>query len=266
MKVFISYTSEDARIAQKIRNYLAHSYIDVFDDKADISMGSNLASSINEAIDASDAVLFIISRNTDKSRWVHQEMSLAISNKLNGKSVKLIPIVVEKNSDIPFFLKDYLYLDMTKGQDFETAMSRLIEGLRSDKKTSIQQDLEAKLTNIEFEIELLESKRFKHEEFRRFKSRQLFFIVMIATLVSSLVASFGLLGWVAKIEYSNFELTIMAFLVGAMASMLASLLYMHKERSHKNEMVKKINELNNSLEEIYQLHNSVKEMAARHEK
>ena len=41
MKVFISHTNEDAQIAKKIRNHLAHSDIDVFDDKADISMGSN---------------------------------------------------------------------------------------------------------------------------------------------------------------------------------------------------------------------------------
>ncbi|BFM06941.1 toll/interleukin-1 receptor domain-containing protein [Halioxenophilus aromaticivorans] len=255
MKVFISHTNEDAHIAIKIRNYLVHSDIDVFDDKADISMGSNLASSINEAIDASDAVLFIISRNTDKSRWVHQEMSLAISNKLNGKSVKLIPIVVEKNSEIPFFLKDYLYLDLSRGQDFETGMSRLIEGLRSDKKTSIQQDLEAKVTSIEIEKELLKIKSLEHEEFRKFKSRQMFFIAMIATLVSSVVVSIGLLGWVAKIEYSNFE-WIIAFLVGAMASMLGSLLYMRKDRPHKDELVRKIDEL----------HNSLKEMEARHDK
>ena len=255
MKVFISHTNEDAQIAKKIRNYLAHSDIDVFDDKTDISMGSNLASSINEAIDASDAVLFIISRNTDKSRWVHQEMSLAISNKLKGKSVKLIPIVVEKNSEIPFFLKDYLYLDMSRGQDFDIGMSRLIDGLRSDKKTSLQQDLEAKVTNIEIEKELLKIKSLEHEEFRKYRSRQMFFIGMIATLVSSIVASFALLGWVAKIEYSNFE-WIIAFLGGAMASMFGSLLYMRKEKPHKDDLVRKIDEL----------HNSLKEMEARHDK
>ena len=255
MKVFISHTNEDAHIAKKIRNYLVHSDIEVFDDKADISMGANLASSINEAIDASDAVLFVISRSTDKSRWVHQEMSLAISNKLNGKSVKLIPIVVEKNSEIPFFLKDYIYLDISRGQDFEVGMSRLVEGLRSEKKTSLHQDLEAKVTSIEIERELLKIKSLEHEEFRKFRSRQMFFIAMIATLVSSVVVSIGLLGWVAKIEYSNFE-WIIAFLVGAMASMLGSLLYMRKEKPHKDELLRKIDEL----------HNSLKEMEARHDK
>lgn len=131
MKVFLSHTSDDAQIARNIRNYLTQRDIHVFDDKADISMGSNFASSINEAISSSDAVLFIISKKTDKSRWVHQEMALALNNKLKGKEVKLIPIVVEKNSEIPFFLKDYLYLDISKGQDFESGMAKIIQSLNS---------------------------------------------------------------------------------------------------------------------------------------
>jgi hypothetical protein len=182
-------------------------------------------------------------------------MSLAVNNKLKGKDVKLIPVVAEKNSEIPFFLKDYLYLDLTRGQDFDFGMSRLLESLASDKKTSIAQDLETKVANIEIEKELLKLKSLEHEEYKKFRSRQMFFITMIATLVSSIVASVGLLGWVAKIEYSNFE-WILAFLVGAAASMLGSLLYMRKEQPHKDELLKKIDEL----------HASLKDMEARHDK
>jgi hypothetical protein len=255
MKVFISHTTEDAQIAKKIRNYLVLKGINVFDDKTDISMGSNLASSINEAISSSDAVLFVISKNTEKSMWVNQEMSLAVNNKLKGKDVKLIPVITERNSEIPFFLKDYVYLDLTRGQNFDSGMLRLIESLASDKKTSIAQDLETKVVNIEIEKELLKLKSLEHEEYKKFRSRQMFFITMIATLVSSIVASVGLLGWVAKIEYSNFE-WVLAFLVGAAASMLGSLLYMRKERPNKDELLKKMDEL----------HASLKDMEARHDK
>ncbi|MES3008542.1 MAG: toll/interleukin-1 receptor domain-containing protein [Pseudomonadota bacterium] len=255
MKVFISHTSEDSQIANNIRNYLAHRDIEVFDDKTDISMGSNLASSINEAIGSSDAVLFVISKNTDKSRWIHQEMSIALNNKLKGKEVKLIPIVVEKNTEIPFFLKDYLYLDISKGQDFESGMSKIVKSLASDQKTSIKQDLETKVENIEIEKKLLMLKSLEYVEYKKFRSRQMFFITMIATLISSIAASVGLLGWVANIEYSNFE-WILAFLVGAVASMVGSLLYMRKEQPHKDEVLRKIEEL----------HATLKDMEARHDK
>lgn len=255
MKVFISHSNDDAQVAKKIRNYLVHKGIDVFDDKADISMGSNLISSINEAINTSDAVLFIISRNSEKSRWVHQEMSLAVSNRLKGKPVKLIPVVIERNSEIPFFLKDYVYLDMSQSGDFESAMHRLIEGLARNQETSVQQDLTAKIRNIEIEKELLKIKSLEHEEYKKFKSRQMFFFAMIATLISSVAASIGLLGWAAKIEYSNFQ-WIVAFFLGALASMIGSLLYMRKERPHKEDLIRKLDEL----------HNSLKEMESRHDK
>lgn len=255
MKVFISHSNEDAQIAKKIRNYLVHQGIDVFDDKTDISMGSNLTSSINEAISTSDAALFIISKSSEKSRWVHQEMSLAISNRLKGQEIKLIPIVTERNLEIPFFLKDYVYLDISSGHDFEHEMGRLIAGLKINQKTSIQQDLAAKITNIEIEKELLKIKSLEHEEYKKFKARQMFFIAMIATLISSVAASIGLLGWVAKIDFSDLEWAI-PFFIGALSSMLGSLLYMRKEKPHKDELIRRIDEL----------HNSLKDMEARRDK
>lgn len=255
MSVFLSYSFDDHQVVQKVRNYLVHHGIEVFDDKTDISTGENITASINEAINSSDAVLFFVSKNSDKSRWVHQEMSLAVSNKLKGQNVKLIPIVIEKNAELPFFLKDYLSLDISGSSSFDSAMAKLIAGINSGKNTSVEQDLAAKISNIEIERELLKLKSIEHEEHRKFKSRQMFFVSMIATLVSAIVASVGFLGWVAKIEYSNFE-WILAFLIGAMASMIGSVLYMKKEEPHKDELLRKIDEI----------HNSIKNMEAHNDK
>jgi len=249
MSVFLSYSFDDHQVVQKVRNYLVHHGIGVFDDKTDISTGDNITSSINEAINSSDAVLFFVSRHSDKSRWVHQEMSLAVSNKIKGNNVKLIPILIEKNAELPFFLKDYLYLDISESASFESAMTKLIAGLNSEKSTSAEQDLAAKISNIEIERELLKLKSLEHEEHKKFKSRQMFFALMIATLVSAIVASIGLLGLVAKIEYSNFE-WILAFLIGAMSSMIGSVLYMRKEEPHKDELLRKIDEIHNSIKNM----------------
>lgn len=249
MSVFLSYSFDDHQTVQKVRNYLVHHGIEVFDDKTDITTGDNITASINEAINSSDAVLFFVSKNSDKSRWVHQEMSLAVSNKLKGKNIKLIPILIEKNVELPFFLKDYLYLDISGSSSFEADMNKLIEGLGSEKSTSAEQDLAAKISNIEIERELLKLKSLEHEEHKKFKSRQMFFVSMIATLVSAIVASVGLLGWVAKIDFANFE-WILAFLAGAMASMIGSVLYMRKEKPHKDELLRKIDEIHDSLKKM----------------
>lgn len=255
MRVFLSHSYEDNDIANKVRNYLAHHDMAVFDDKADIATGASLNASISHAISNSDAVLFFISKNSEKSQWVQQEMSLAVSNRLKGKDVKLIPVLLDKSAEIPFFLKDYLYLDISKSNDFDISMKKLMEGIVSVQKTSLKQDLEAKVANIEIEKEILKVKSLEHEEFKKFKTRQMFFVSMIVTLVSAIVVSVGLLGWLAKIEYSNFE-WIIAFLVGSMASMLGSILYMKKEKPNKEELNRKIDDL----------HEMVKKMEARHDR
>ena len=84
-------------------------------------------------------------------------------------------------------------------------MGRILEGLSSVQNTSIEQDLAAKVSNIGIEKELLKLQRLEHEEYKKFKTRQMFFVSMIATLISAIVASVCLLGLVAKIDYSNFE-------------------------------------------------------------
>lgn len=254
MRVFLSHSNEDSDIARKVRNYLVHNGLNVFDDKNDITTGSNLTASINKAISSSDAVLFFVSKNSEKSQWVQHEMSLAVSNKLNGKDVKLIPLVLDKNAEIPFFLKDYLYLDISRSKDFESSMAKLIEGIKSEPTTSVREDLDAKVADIEIEKAFLELKSIEHEEFKKFKTRQMFFVSMIVTLVSAIIVSVGLLGWAAKIDYSNFE-WIIAFLAGVMASMLGSVLYMRKERPNKEDLNKRIGEL----------HRMIKEMGARNE-
>lgn len=249
MRVFLSHSYEDNDIAQKVRNYLVHHDLDVFDDKSDIATGSNLKASINQAISDSDAVLFFVSKNSEKSQWVQHEMSLAVSNRLNGKDVKLIPVVLDKHAEVPFFLKDYLYLDMSRSKDFESSMMKLIEGIKSEHRTSAREDLEAKVADIEIEKEFLKLKSMEHQEFNKFKTRQMFFVSMTVTLVSAIIVSIGLLGWVAKIDYSQFEWVI-AFLVGSMATMFGSILYMRKERPNKEELNKRIDDLHKLIKDL----------------
>lgn len=249
MRVFLSHSNEDNDIAQKVRNYLVHQDLDVFDDKSDIATGSNLKASINQAISDSNAVIFFVSKNSEKSQLVQHEISLAVSNRLKGKNVKLIPLVLDANAEIPFFLKDYMYLDLSTQSDFDKSMKKLIEGIKSKHRTSVREDLDAKVADIEIQKAFLELKSKEQEEIKKFKTRQMFFVSMMVTLISAIGFSVALLGWVAKIEYSDFE-WIIAFLVGSIATMFGFTLYMRKEKSSKEEINKKISDLNKMIKEL----------------
>lgn len=249
MNVFLSHSYDDNQIAQKVRNYLVHHGLGVFDDKNDIATGANLTASINEAINISDAVLFFISKSSDKSQWVQQEMSLAVSNKFKGKDVKLIPIVIDKSAVVPFFLKDYVYLDMSGSSSFESSMGKLLAGITNEQQTSVEQDLTAKLSSIEIEREYLKLKSLEHEELLKFKTRQMYFVSMIVMIVTIVVTSMVFLGWVAKIDYSDFEWVI-SFFVGAIASMFAAIAYTNKEKPYREKLIHKIDDLHKSLDKM----------------
>ncbi|HHQ6589240.1 TPA: toll/interleukin-1 receptor domain-containing protein [Serratia fonticola] len=255
MKIFLSYAHDDERIAQRIRNYLTHIDADMTFVLSDMTIGSNLQSSINDAIASSDAVLFIISKNTEKSEWVSQEISLAIYNKAKGKDIKLIPLRVDKNVEIPFFLKNYIYLDVSNDADFESAMSRLLLGLNKKTTTLAKDELSIQAERIKLETEYLKVKELQYEEYKKFKNRQMIIITMISTLLSAVIVSVGLIGWLAKIEFSQFQL-ILVLLLGVFSSTLGAIFYLRKVKSNRNEILKKMDELSVS----------VRKMEAHHDK
>ncbi|MFP1821058.1 toll/interleukin-1 receptor domain-containing protein [Lonsdalea quercina] len=255
MKIFLSYAHNDERIAQRIRNYLTHQDMDMIFVMSEMTTGSNLQSSINDAIANSDAVLFIISKNTEKSEWVSQEISLAIYNKTNGKDIKLIPLRVDKNVEIPFFLKNYIYLDLSDDSDFESAMSKLIMGLYKKKTTSTEEELSIQVERIKLEAKYLKLKELQYEEYKKFKNRQVIFITMISMLLSAVMVSISLVGWLAKIEFSQIQL-ISALLIAVLSSTSGALLYLRKTKSNTSEIKKKIDELGDA----------VRKMEARHGK
>ncbi|WP_261867500.1 toll/interleukin-1 receptor domain-containing protein [Pectobacterium carotovorum] len=255
MKIFLSYAHNDERIAQRIRNYLTHHGVDIDFVMSDMTTGSNLKSSINDAIANSDAVLFIISKNTEKSEWMSQEISLAIYNKTNGKNIRLIPLRVDKNAEIPFFLKSYSYLDLSNNADFESAMSRLVIGLHKKMTTSAEEELSIQAEGIKLEAESLKMKELQYDDYKKFKNRQVIFITMISMLLSAIIVSISLVGWLAKIEFSQIQL-ILALLMVILISALGAIFYLRKIKYNSHEIIKKIDELSDA----------VRKMEARHGK
>lgn len=255
MKIFLSYAQDDERIAQRVRNYLTHHGVDMSFVMFDMTTESNLQSSINDAIADSDAVLFIISKNTEKSEWMSKEISLAIYNKANGKNIKLIPLRVDKNAKIPFFLKSYMYLDLSNDVNFESAMSILVMELHKKTTTSAEEELLIQAEKIKVESEYLSIKKLQYDNYKRNKNRQIVFITIISILLSTIIASVSLVGWLTKIEFSQIQLLIV-FLIAIVSSTLGVIFYLVKVISTKHVIIKKIDELNEA----------VRKMEARHDK
>ena len=74
MKVFLSYSSKDAKTASLISHALKNKNISVIRDDTKIRPGTNIIERINESVENIDAVIVLISRNYLSSKFTQQEL------------------------------------------------------------------------------------------------------------------------------------------------------------------------------------------------
>jgi len=120
MKVFISYSSNDKEFVLKLAADLKTAQVDIWLDQIEIKIGDTLINRISEGIQTSDYLIAVLSKNSIKSNWVQKELSLAMTKEINGKSIVVLPIIIDE-VELPFFLRDKLYADFSTGNFIITA-------------------------------------------------------------------------------------------------------------------------------------------------
>ncbi|WP_293367485.1 toll/interleukin-1 receptor domain-containing protein [Nevskia sp.] len=133
--VFLSHSSKDKAFTRKLAERLTLAGVRVWLDEAEINIGDSLLTKISTAIETTDFVAVIISHNSVQSSWVQSELQMAMSRELSEKQVRLLPIVIEP-CELPMFLRDKLYADFSKGDDFDAPFARLLRALGVDRQLS----------------------------------------------------------------------------------------------------------------------------------
>jgi putative ribosome biogenesis GTPase RsgA len=102
--VFISYASQDRKFAQQLKSRLAQILpskpleIVILDPQSDVSVGTDIRKTINDAMNAASTVVIVSSPHADHSEWVSYEAGLAdalekdvviVGRKGTGKSALL---------------------------------------------------------------------------------------------------------------------------------------------------------------------------------
>src|SRR5512145_1608702 len=78
MKIFLSYASEDRKLAEELSLALAQQGHDVFFDREDLPAGDEFHSRIRHAIERSDLVVFLISAHAfDAGSYTINEVEIA---------------------------------------------------------------------------------------------------------------------------------------------------------------------------------------------
>ncbi len=123
-QVFLSYSSSDREIAQRIVDELRQKGVRVWFDTYELQSGDSIVKAIKNAISASDYLVVLLSPNSVNSTWMQQELATALSSDLTTRDITLLPVVIE-DCEFPPSLARYQYLDLRT--DFDRGVARLVE-------------------------------------------------------------------------------------------------------------------------------------------
>jgi hypothetical protein len=125
-KAFISYSHSDKEIAAKLSEELRSNGIEVWIDKWEILPGDSLIQKIfEEGLSGIDAFIVIISKDSVNSKWVKQELDVALIKRIEGIT-KIVPVLIDK-TEIPDSLKPLKWIDLSG--DFDKAIRDLLMGI-----------------------------------------------------------------------------------------------------------------------------------------
>lgn len=128
--VFISHSSRDKPIVRRLAGDLAAAGIQAWVDEAEIRIGDSLLEAISAAIDRSDYVLVVLSKNSVRSEWIQREVEQALAQEIDQKKPVLIPIVVD-DVELPHFLRGKRYVDLSKPRKYADALQDLLAAIGS---------------------------------------------------------------------------------------------------------------------------------------
>src|SRR5215831_14962296 len=133
--IFLSHNHADKPFVRRLAHDLQAAGVRVWLDEAEMMIGDSLIEKIRQGIDEMEYLGVILSQNSVKSEWVKREVDVAINEEIEGKRVKVLPLVIE-DCDLPGFLKGKLYADFRVpkryGEELAKVLGRLRAGTRRE--------------------------------------------------------------------------------------------------------------------------------------
>lgn len=128
VSVFLSHNHRDKDFVRKLARDLESHGVHYWLDEAEIKIGDSLIQKIREGIDSVDFFAVILSPNSVESPWVVNELDVAINHHINGKPIKVLPILLEE-CELPGFLVGRSYGDFQNEIQYEDSFRKLINDI-----------------------------------------------------------------------------------------------------------------------------------------
>jgi hypothetical protein len=126
LPVFVSYSHEDAKFANKLAAQLVRHNAHVWIDTWELNVGDSILAHVQQAIQESSALLIILSKASVQSEWCKKELNTGLMRELDEKRVVVLPILLE-DCEIPIFLREKMYADFRT--NFDVGLKKLLDAL-----------------------------------------------------------------------------------------------------------------------------------------
>lgn len=168
ISIFLSHSSKDKPLVRKIGNDLIRYGAKVWIDEGEIKIGDSLIDKISQGIQVADYLGVAISNASVTSEWVKRELNIALTREINGKSLKVLPLLLD-TCEMPLFLIDKKYADFREESNYVDAIRAVANDLglsgRSEECMFLRHYVFHDLMNRNngFDVELIE--HFSYEDF-----------------------------------------------------------------------------------------------------
>lgn len=177
---FLSYAEQDNKIAKKISSDLTDHGVKIWFDQQEILVGDSLIERIKEGINRADYLLVLLSKNSNQSNWVRQEIGVAFERFKNEETTAIIPIQID-DTPVPEKFQNIRYVSLSSG--YENAINEIIQRIKRDCKTKV--DLEKVINTDELAADIAAERKVpRGSEF------YITSILGILTIISALVTAY----------------------------------------------------------------------------
>lgn len=137
MSIFISHSSKDASVAEKICAFLEEKGKKCFIAPRDIRPGKEYAEEILNGLEQSEAVILLMSQNANQSPHVLREVEHAVSRKIPVLTYKLEDVILTKSME--YFLMTNQWGERNGTDDFADILS-FVQELETRGETEAVED------------------------------------------------------------------------------------------------------------------------------
>jgi hypothetical protein len=230
-RIFISHSSEDRAEAKALSEAFDEVDISYWLDEQSLPLGGDVSAEISRAIDNSNAVVFLLSKNSNEKTWQSAEIALALS-----KGKKVFPLVLTKDLKVPILLQQYVYLDVSEDRDFRKVALLLAKALEQKEPeidvTTLRLDtLHAKRMLIKRQKEIyMVASTLKEREMKS----QNFSLLLVSLCISTIL---GLLAFIDGMDYLNVAWSLAGVALGVTVAQFG---HIYRKRTETKESGKEV--------------------------